>query len=122
MPQTAPIYDQLTPPTDFPRVAACMTSKSKGCHCYTQQATPLDIPETACEVFVKVGTFDPWLSGRRQMAMQGKQNAGQAMQPDRVVAATSSLQQDVRRESTGANVTIVADSANSSRHSVAQVP
>ncbi|WP_296185814.1 zonular occludens toxin domain-containing protein [Pseudomonas sp. UBA1879] len=63
---TAPIYDNLTAPTDFPRVAACMSSKSKGCHCYTQQATPLDIPEGACEVFVRVGNFDPWLSSRRQ--------------------------------------------------------
>lgn len=80
-PHTAPIYDNLTAPTDFPRVAACMSSKSKGCHCYTQQATPLDIPETACEVFVRVGNFDPWLSGRRQQRQQVATQSSKVDQP-----------------------------------------
>lgn len=122
MPQTAPIYDQLTAPTDFPRVAACMSSQSKGCHCYSQQATPLDIPETACEVFIKVGTFDPWLSGRRQMAMQGKQNAGQAMQPDRPLTAQATNAPQAPREPTGVQLTIVADSSNKSKGGGQQVP
>ncbi|GKG57989.1 hypothetical protein Tco_0589600, partial [Tanacetum coccineum] len=30
LPYTAPIYDSLTAPTDFPRVAACMSSESRG--------------------------------------------------------------------------------------------
>lgn len=72
-PYTAPVYDQLTTPTDFPRVAACMSSESRGtCDCYTQQATPVDVPMSACLVFVRHGSFDPWLSGRRQ---QGQQQA-----------------------------------------------
>lgn len=71
-PYSAPVYDQLTAPTDFPRVAACMSSESRGtCNCYTQQATPVDVPASACQVFIKHGSFDPWLSGRRQQMAQG---------------------------------------------------
>lgn len=69
LPHTAPIYDALTAPTDFPRVAACMSSESRGmCKCYTQQGTPLDVPPSACFVYVKVGSFDPWLTGRHQQS------------------------------------------------------
>lgn len=67
LPYTAPVYDGLTAPTDFPRVAACMASADRNsCNCYTQQATPIDVPRGACEVFVKHGSFDPWLSGRQK--------------------------------------------------------
>jgi zona occludens toxin len=76
MPWTAPIYDQLTTPTDFPRVAACVFAKRTGCQCYTQQATKLQIPESACLVYVKEGSFDPWLSGRRS-AMQAENTPSQ---------------------------------------------
>jgi zona occludens toxin len=66
---TAPVYDKLTEPTDFPRVAACMSSKKRStCNCYTQQGTPLDVPKSACEVFVTYSSFDPWLSSRKQEA------------------------------------------------------
>lgn len=66
-PYTAPIFDALTAPTDFPRVAACMSSESRGsCNCYTQQGTPLEIPQSACVVYIRHGSFDYWLSGRRQ--------------------------------------------------------
>lgn len=64
---TAPVYDKLTVPSDFPRVAACMSSKARGtCNCYTQQGTPLDVPKSACEVFVTYSSFDPWLTSRKQ--------------------------------------------------------
>ncbi|WP_397378584.1 zonular occludens toxin domain-containing protein [Pseudomonas sp.] len=68
MPHTAPIYDGLTAPSDFPRVAACIYSRRTGCDCYSQQATPLDIPESACLAHVSDGTFDHWLSSRQQDA------------------------------------------------------
>lgn len=65
---SAPVYDALTAPTDFPRVAACMSSEARGtCTCYTQQATPVDVPRGPCEVFVKAGAFDPWFTGRQQL-------------------------------------------------------
>jgi zona occludens toxin len=65
MAYTAPVYSSLTAPSDFPRVAACMYAKRTGCQCYSQQATRLDVPESACLVHVKEGSFDPWLSSRR---------------------------------------------------------
>lgn len=64
---TAPVYDKLTAPTDFPRVAACMSSKTRStCNCYTQQGTPIEVPKSACEVFITYSSFDPWLSSRKQ--------------------------------------------------------
>jgi zona occludens toxin len=68
---TAPVYDELTAPSDFPRVAACMSSKTRStCNCYTQQGTPLDVPVSACEVFITYSSFDPWLTARKQEAQR----------------------------------------------------
>jgi zona occludens toxin len=70
-PYSAPIFDGLTAPTDFPRVAACMSSESRGtCNCYTQQGTPIDVPASACLVYIKHGSFDYWLSGRKQQGQE----------------------------------------------------
>lgn len=65
LPWTAPYYDELTRPSDFPRIAACIESK-KGCNCYTQQATPLTVELDTCKAIVKSGTFDNWSSQRKQ--------------------------------------------------------
>jgi|GEM_PF-1536742 len=71
-PWSAPAYKELVEPTDFPRVAACIKGKSStnpdfnGCRCFTQQATPVHVPEPYCSEIVKKGAFDPWLSGRSQ--------------------------------------------------------
>lgn len=62
-PSTAPIYDHLTAPSDFPRIAACVDSR-RGCHCYTQQATPVSVPGDICSRMVKEGWFDRWKSSR----------------------------------------------------------
>jgi zona occludens toxin len=66
---SAPVYDGLTSPSDFPRVAACFFSQRKGCECFTQQATPVKVPESACLVFVSDGSFDPWLSKRKSTGL-----------------------------------------------------
>lgn len=109
MPESAPVFDKLTEPTDFPRVAGCMTSKSRGCHCFTQQATPLDIPEQACEVFVKVGTFDPWLSGRKQRRIDEQRPLQPQVDPELVAQAKAT---DIRpMEERGQRFTVVADSS-----------
>ena len=71
IPWSAPYYDQLTQPSDFPRIAACISGKSStnsyynGCRCFTQQATPVDVDEKMCLDIVKHGTFDNWLSQRQ---------------------------------------------------------
>lgn len=104
LPYTAPVYDELTAPTDFPRVAACIQSTDRGsCNCYTQQATPIAVPDGACVVFVKYGTFDPWLSGRNQQLASSPVRQGPADgQP---------LQNSPRpaQESTSSGFTVVED-------------
>lgn len=117
MPESAPVYDQLTAPSDFPRVAACMSSKSKGCHCYTQQATPLDIPPTACEVFVRVGTFDPWLSQRRQQHLdqQRPQQPKDQQQLPQVAQQPAQFDEKTRLQR-GAQFTVVEDSSRGGRN------
>jgi len=57
LPHTAPAYDALTVPTQAPVIAACVVSASKGCKCYSQQATPLTVSIDVCMQFVKGGMF-----------------------------------------------------------------
>lgn len=72
VPSSAPIYDELTAPQTYPRLA-CMSSDAEsftarlnawqvkdgvGCQCYTQQATRLDIEYDFCMSVVKHGYFD----------------------------------------------------------------
>lgn len=92
---TAPVYDSLTAPTDFPRVAACTFSKRTGCDCYSQQATRLEIPESACLVYVKEGSFDPWLSGRKS-SMQAQTSPPAA---EEKTGVTDEPRHEVRRDS-----------------------
>lgn len=57
MPETAPAYDELRKPVDFPR-PQCVSSK-RSCVCYTQQGTLMrDYPESVCRAYVKEGYFD----------------------------------------------------------------
>lgn len=105
---TAPVYDRLTAPSDFPRVSACIYSKSAGCNCYSQQATPVETPEVACLVFVKTGSFDPWLSARsgRSPARDSGSAAGNGKQHP-VSTATAGDADVVRHEQRGAPVVVV---------------
>jgi zona occludens toxin len=52
LPQTAPVYDAVTQPTEAPFPAACVASKTK-CHCYTQQATLLQVDDVMCRQIVE---------------------------------------------------------------------
>lgn len=60
-PNTASRYDEIARPVHIPYPAACITMKSKGCRCYTQQGTliPVIKPET-CEQIVANGFFVDW--------------------------------------------------------------
>ena len=57
LPYSAPKYDEVTKPKAAPFPAACMTSKSKGCTCFSQQGTKLFIEKTMCESIVANGLF-----------------------------------------------------------------
>jgi zona occludens toxin len=56
---TAPVYDALRQPKSYPRPAACILNlKTNICTCYTQQATPLDVPDAFCRQMLRKGQFD----------------------------------------------------------------
>lgn len=59
LPQTAPIYDDVTKPVRAPFPAACVQTK-KRCQCYTQQATPLNTSAEFCARIVAGGLFLDW--------------------------------------------------------------
>lgn len=54
---TAPIYDKITEPDEAPVPVACLSSKARGCKCYSQQATLLDMPQSLCQQIVEHGFF-----------------------------------------------------------------
>lgn len=56
LPQTSPKYDELTAPSIAPVPVGCLASKTS-CNCYTQQATPIKMPENLCRDIVKNGFF-----------------------------------------------------------------
>lgn len=63
MPETAPAYDELQRPQDFPR-PQCLMNKDR-CLCYTQQATLMhNYPDALCRDYVKNGRFDPTVPRR----------------------------------------------------------
>lgn len=53
---TAPKYDEITRPTSAPVPAMCVQSRDK-CKCWSQQATPLDVPYNMCIEFARNGYF-----------------------------------------------------------------
>lgn len=56
---TAPVYDEITKPTDAPYPAACVEMAGK-CKCYSQQATLLQVPKDTCLQIVRNGFFVDW--------------------------------------------------------------
>lgn len=56
---TAPVYDEITKPTEVPFPAACIASESR-CKCWTQQATALEVPDDLCRSITAGGFFVGW--------------------------------------------------------------
>lgn len=96
LPWSAPVYDHLTQPTDFPRIAACVSSASR-CTCFTQQATPVDVEFSVCRQIVREGVFDPWLSSRpvaapetgRAVVTEEQRAPGRTARPDSISTTSS---------------------------------
>lgn len=59
IPHSAPVYDQVYEVRDFPRPQCLLREKTDQCRCYTQQATPLEVPEQQCRQIVAHGYWDP---------------------------------------------------------------
>lgn len=67
-PQSASRYDEVQKPAQAPKPAACVAGVRPGrrdegdvCHCYTQQATPLQVPDAMCRAIAAGGWFDDTL-------------------------------------------------------------
>lgn len=71
IPESAPVYDELAQPVDFPRLSACIDLGSS-CTCHTQQGTPLaETSLDTCRNIAKNGVFDPYLAPPRFGARAG---------------------------------------------------
>lgn len=68
LPHTAPRYADITEPQQAPYPAACIASKER-CKCYTQQTTPIDMPDLTCRDIVKNGIFLDFLPPQAQPAV-----------------------------------------------------
>lgn len=71
---TAPIYDKVTEPDEAPIPAACVSSKSKGCKCYSQQGTRLQMAEEICRQIVTNGFFQSFTPKSMQEARNRQEN------------------------------------------------
>jgi len=80
---TAPKYDELQKPEAAPKPASCIRSSSKGCKCYTQQATPLDVPEAVCQQIVQGGWFDDTQESIYKQKKNGKLPESELQPPAR---------------------------------------
>lgn len=59
LPETAPAYDELRKPQDFPRPHCIASADKQRCNCYTQQSSLMrDYPRELCISFVEDGYFD----------------------------------------------------------------
>jgi len=87
IPWSAPIYrEQYAKANDWPRPAACMHSRRTGCKCYTQQASPIDVPDEMCRQIVTRGWFDHTKPVERLPAGQAQAVNWQPPQPAKVAA------------------------------------
>lgn len=107
LPQTAPRYDELTKPTTVAVPAACISNEKK-CSCYTQQATPLNVPDFLCRDIVARGyfvDFDDNAGHSRKDVPSG------VIRSDAVVLASNDIKERSvqSKNSSGANVTVLGD-------------
>lgn len=74
---TAPIYDEVTKPEEAPIPSACLESKSKGCKCYSQQATILKMSQEMCRNIVANGFFQNFtLASQKSRNEKGREGQG----------------------------------------------
>lgn len=77
LPSTAPKYDELTKPDRVPVPAMCIQrggveGGQVSCKCFTQQATPLNVPFNMCIDFARNGYFQDFDPNGRGGAVEAK--------------------------------------------------
>ncbi len=105
LPFTAPIYRKIIEPVEAPYPAMCITSHSKGCVCYTQQATVLTIPKPMCLSIVKNSFFKDWQTHDEQQPtaqIKPSQQSG-LLRGDKPLDASSNLSNSIARISASAS-------------------
>ena len=68
---TAPIYDEVTKPTRAPVPVGAIVSK-KGCKAYTDQGTPLEMPQELCRQIASAGFYRSFDNKQEQAKEQEK--------------------------------------------------
>lgn len=71
-PESAPRYDEIAKPAVLPVLAGCVQFGEK-CKCVTQQATPVEVPEAECKIFLTEGRFNPY--DRKTLGISDNQEA-----------------------------------------------
>lgn len=88
LPHTAPIYDEVTKPTQAPYPAACIASKTV-CKCYTQQATRLQVSDDLCRQIADGGFFLAWAQQAVQaVPLSGKDSQAKSLHREALNSAT----------------------------------
>ncbi len=83
---TAPVYDDVTKPTEAPYPAACV-QMGKTCKCYTQQATLLQVTGAVCLQIVAQGFFMDWKTAKGEFSRDRDQLRSQPQQGQQVAQA-----------------------------------
>lgn len=63
-PLSAPLYAAIAPPVVAPEIVGCVASRSR-CSCYTQQQTPVHLPDDQCRERAAGHYYDPYLQPSR---------------------------------------------------------
>lgn len=58
-PLSAPLYAAVVPPVVAPEIVGCIASKSR-CSCFSQQSTPVWLPEEQCRQRASGAYYDPY--------------------------------------------------------------
>ena len=64
-PESAPIYNQVRRIADYPQIVGCVSS-AKGCNCYTQQATVVQMSKQQCLDHLNNRPFNAYREPQRQ--------------------------------------------------------
>ena len=87
VPWSAPIYDAVTAPKSFPRPQCIRNNVTGVCKCFSQQATPITISQTACYNYVENGYFDHTKPDDYYQSSRPAANAGEQGLPRPLAAA-----------------------------------
>lgn len=95
MAQSAPKYDPLTTPVRVPVPAMCLQKgtvsdhSEVSCKCFSQQATPLDVPFNMCVEFARNGFFQEFDPDRDKQAVARSEQSVEVLshRPDDALAS-----------------------------------